>query len=38
MGFKRGVGDIVRVMSRDGWSFVGGGCGIVGGGERWLLM
>ena len=29
---------MVKVMSRDGWSFVGGGCGILGGGERWLLM
>ena len=28
----------MRVMSRDGWSFVGGGGGILGGGERWLLM
>ena len=27
-------GDIVKVMSRDGWSFVGGGSGIVVGGER----
>ena len=25
-------------MSRDGWTFVGGGGRILGGGERWLLM